>query len=230
MKKYRYKKSITCVHGVDKNRPEPCPVCKASNAYAKKDVESLARRFDNRKPANFILAFDIKNRFNKWQKIYKIHSFDYYLEELKETGELGFKTTTLKLAYYTARAFPDLEVAGNRKLYFSAYSTIANSRISIEEKKALRKQAEEAGRITVDKLRIILAKKMKGRPISDKFKYVSKEQFLNEISTFVEENIGFFRPNADIFVSIKPSKTPILIGRTVDEDEVAGPNTQEDRI
>src|SRR3989338_1197861 len=82
VKKLRYKKSIICVHGVDKNRLEPCPICKASNAYAKKDVESLGRRFDNRKPANFVLAFDIKNRFNKWQKIYKIHSFDYYLEEL----------------------------------------------------------------------------------------------------------------------------------------------------
>lgn len=230
MKKPRYKKSIICVHGVDKNRPEPCPVCKASNAYAKKDVESLGRRFDNRKPANFILAFDIKNRFNQWQKIYKIHSFDYYLEELKETGELRFKISTLKLAYYVARTFPDLEVAGNRKLYFSAYSTIANSRISKEEKKALRKQAEEAGRITVEKLRNLIAKRMRDKPIKERFRYESMEQFLNEVGSFVKENISLYGSSVEIFVSIRPQKKPFLIGRAVDENVLAGPNPQEDRI
>lgn len=230
MKKYRYKKSTACLHGVDKNRPEPCPICKASNAYVKKDVESLARRHDNKKPANFALAFDIKSRFNKWQKIYKISSFDYYLHELQESGTLKFNISTLKHAYYVARAFPDLEDAEKRELPYSAYSEIANSRMSQEEKRKFRQQAENADHITVSQIRNMISKKMKGRPISDKFKYISKEQFLNDIGTFVEGNIGFFKPNADVFVSIKPSKTPILIGRAVDENEVAGPNAGEDRI
>lgn len=227
MKKYRYKKLTICVHGVDKNRPEPCPICKASNAYAKKDVESLARRFDNRKPANFTLAVDIKNRFNQWQKMYKIKSFDYYLHELEESGNFKFKISTLKHAYYVAKAFPDLEDQDKRKLSFSAYSEIANSRISQEEKRIMRQQAEAADHMTVNKIRNMIAKKMKGRTIKERFRYESKERFLNDVDSFIKENIDLYGSGVEIHVSIKPLKKPFLTGRAVDEDVPGG---GEDRI
>jgi RNA polymerase subunit RPABC4/transcription elongation factor Spt4 len=204
MKYYRFKKRLNCSHGVSKD--EICPTCKSDNVYIQKDIESLAKRYNKRKPNNFALAFDLKEKFNYWRKIYQINSFGYYLHELEEIGNLKFKPNTLKHAYYVARAFPDLENEDKRKLCFSAYSEIANSRLSREEKKKEREKAEETENVTVNQIRNIIAKKLKDRTIKERFRYDNNEKFLKEIDSFVKENINHFNSDPEIIVSIKPRK------------------------
>ena len=205
MKKYRYKKDPNCIHGVPKNRPEPCPACKSVNAYAKKDVESLARTYDKRKPNNFALAFDIKEKFNKWKKIYSINSFDYYLYELQEMGNLKFNISTLKHVYYTAVTFPDLELINNRKMSFSAYSEIANSSLRKEEKKTLRKEIEEAGKMSVARIRETITTRYGSQEkiIRGRFVYATRELCLKNIEQFIEMKASFLKPNDVIIVTIK---------------------------
>jgi len=218
MKYHRFKKSLDCIHGVPKDKI--CPACKSSNAYIQKDIESLTNRYNKRKPNNFALAFDLKNKFNHWCKIYQINSFDYYLHELEEMGNLKFEPNTLKHAYYVARAFPDLENEDKRKLCFSAYSEIANSRLSREEKKKEREKAEEMENVTVNQIRNIIAKKLKDRTIKERFRYDNNEQFLKELDSFVKGNISHFNSDPEIIVSIKPRKPyqKTTVSKLLEED------------
>lgn len=225
MAKLRYKKQLECIHGIPKS--DYCPACEVDNVYIKNDLKSYNDTYDRRRVNNFALAFRIKANFNKWKRRYTTSSIDYYLRLIEEAGKSSLDPNTLKHAYYVSKAFPDLETVCNRKLSFSAYSEIANSRITKEDKRLLRKQLEEAGSVTVDKIRNIIAKKIKGRTIKERFKLKSTEELLSAVVSFIKENAEHYDSNIEVIVTMKTSKNPLLSGRAVDED---AKGRDEDRI
>ena len=189
-----------CTHGGDKEKP--CWHCR--DIYKQQDIDYYDDIFKQKGWNVFEVAFELAKRFNRWSELHKSKSIDKYLTELKETKRLRWERNTLKQAYYVTTSFEDLKIKDNRKLHFSHYREIATAKLSANQKREVRAEAESKAKITIKSLRKLIESKNKVTKEEKQaqiiLSYSKQEQFINEIREFLSDH-KWIEGGTDIVIS-----------------------------
>ena len=115
------------------------------------------------------------------------------MADLIKEGGLNSKSETLKLGCKVPIIFPDLSTQLNRRLAFDSYREIVNSKLTEEQMKDLRKEAEEY-KYSGNKIRAVIKKTLgsaarEGQSVAAYQKriiFTDNDQFIEVIKSILE--------------------------------------------
>lgn len=195
-----------------KKKKKPRQLFVRSDEYLAEDARFYESLKTKRSSDHFAFAFNLRKRFKRWKKDTKMSSIDAYLTELfSKVKDLPYEKTSMKLDYYTADRFFDLEKPEKRKISFWCYREIANSGLKGYRMRRIRLWAErkaeasESGKIGPEKIRAkIKAVYKKTGKHETTITYHTFEDSLKHIKEFLEEHKDSIIPRSRINILVIP--------------------------